>query len=323
MVESNRVMADILDYFSAEIASQTFRVKISSLTRELGLFSGFSGLEPPKINAYLLRLNADLAQTATRQEQQRLSALSSAFSQLKDSARTHAKRDLVSGALSGFYSLSSISAQGNTGSFSHKELRSLAFLGLAAAYHELDDADELVAEKLALAIYEHPPTAAQFVDRSYAKPFGHIFATAGEDSQFILNGGIAKDVHNGLMWLRFALGQEWYHEQVQGRLERFEWKEAFAAAQAFNRQGGYEGYTDWRLPLVEELKTLIDFEAGDTRKGLHFINNRVFPGHYDLMWSASAGSYNNNVAWIVDFTSGSAFYGNINYGYGVRLVRKA
>ncbi|MDD5272614.1 MAG: DUF1566 domain-containing protein [Methylovulum sp.] len=318
MVESNRVMADILDYFSAEIAARTFRYKIQSVSQALGVAPSSA---QPKINAYLLRLNADLAQTATRQEQQRLSMLSSAFNQLKDSSRTHAKRDLVSGALSGFYSLSTIPEQGNAGSFSHKELRSLAFLGLAVAYYELGDADGLVAEKLAFAIYEHPTTALQFLDRSHFEHFQRIFGQARDDTRFIVNEGIATDTQHGVMWLRFALGQAWYHDGVHGKLARFDWKEAFAATELFNKQGGYEGYTDWRLPRIEELKALIDLDAGDSKKSIHFINNQVFPKNYDLMWSSSPSSYNDNVAWIVDFTSGSAFYGNINYGYGVRLVR--
>lgn len=318
MVKSNRDMMDILDYFDAEIASRNFRHKLKSVSSHLGIWPTEY---PPKINAYLSRLNTDLAQSSTRLEEQRLSMLSSAFNQLKDSSRTQAKRDLVSGALSGFYILSSIPEQGNTGSFTHKELRSLAFLGMAAAYHELDDADGLIAEKLAHAIYEDPQTAAYFLDHSHTEHLQQILAQSAKNQRFAVNGGVATDTKNGLMWLRFVLGQEWYHEQIHGMLERFDWKEALGATRAFNQQGGFDGFTDWRLPTIEELKTLIDPEAGDTKKSVHFIDNQVFPKNYDLIWSSSPGSYNDNVAWIVDFTSGGAFYGNINYGYGVRLVR--
>lgn len=310
----------IRNYFGTEIADRVFRHKIKSLSQELGIVLAE---KPPRINDYLIRFHADLAKTATRQEEQRLSQLTSAFSQLKDSSRTQAKRDLVSGALSGFYALSTIPAQGSTGSFSHKELRSLAFLGLAAAYHELDDIDELIAEKLTFAICEDPKTAAQFLDQSYFDHFRQVLGFFVDELQFIVDGGIATDTQTGLMWLRFALGQEWHHDHIEGRLARYDWKEAFTATTLFNQRGGYNHHTDWRLPTIDELKTLINKNAGDSKIGRHFIDNQIFPKNYDLIWSSSPSSYNNNVAWMVDFTSGSAFYGNINYGYGVRLVRKA
>ncbi|PPD38559.1 MAG: DUF1566 domain-containing protein [Methylobacter sp.] len=320
MVESNKVIIDIQHYFDTEITARVFRLKIKHLCQELGILLTE---KPPRINAYLAKLQNDLKHTATRQEQQRLSSLISAFSQLKDSSRTQAKRDLVTAALSAFYTLSTIPELGRSGSFSHKQIRSLAFLGLAAAYHELEDSDELIAEKLTMAIYEDSKTAAQFLDRSYFDYFKEVLGLFADDLQFTVNGGLATDTLHGLTWLRFALGQEWYHELSQGRLARYTWKEAFSETEIFNEQGGYDGYTDWRLPSIEELKTLIDLKEGDAKKSIHFINNRVFPRNYDLFWSSSSSSYNDNVAWIVDFNNGSAFYGNINYGYGVRLVRSS
>ena len=86
------------------------------------------------------------------------------------------------------------------------------------------------------------------------------------EQQFTVNGGIATDPKNGLTWLRFALGQEWYDDLNQGRLARYTWREAFTETETFNRQGGYDGHTDWRLPTIEELKTLIDLKEGDARR---------------------------------------------------------
>jgi len=97
--------------------------------------------------------------------------------------------------------------------------------------------------------------------------------------------------------------------------------EALQEAVIFNQQGGDDGYADWRLPRVDELKLLIDLKDGHVRNSAHYINSRVFPRNYDVFWTSTSSSYNDKVAWMVDFTSGSAFYGNINYGYGVRLVR--
>lgn len=311
-------MTDIYSYFTSEINAKVFRLKVKSLCKELGILIHE---KPPIINSYLLKLNNDLMQTVTRQEQQILSMLHMALIQLRDSSRTLAKRDLVTGALSGFYTLTSISEKGSSGSFTHKQLRALAYLGLAAAYHELEDADELIAEKLVLAINEDSKIAAEFLDPSHLDYLRRVLGLFVDNEAFVVNGGTATDAENGLVWLRFALGQAWYLDLNQGRIARYTWKEAFEETDIFNQQGGYDGYNDWRIPSVEELKLLIDLKAGDVRNSAHFINSRVFPRNYDVFWTSTSSSYNDKVAWMVDFTTGSAFYGNINYGYGVRLVR--
>jgi hypothetical protein len=319
MMESNNVINEIMQCFAQDRANHSFRPKIKKICQELGCYASE---KPPKIDAFLARLGDALLQASTRQERQLLSMLSGAFSQLKDASRTNAKRELLSGSLSAFYTLSTLPEYATTEFFSHKELRCLAYLGLVAIYYELEDADDLIAEKLALAINEHPSTVAQFIDESQAKQLNGFLSPVIKEMRFAVQGGTVFDKENGLIWLRFALGQQ-FQDQNQGRLIRYTWKESFTATENFNLQGGFDKYTDWRLPTIDELKTLIDPKEGNEQKAVHFINNKAFPNNYDLFWSSSPSTYNQNVAWIVDFTTGSAFYGNINYGYGVRLVRTA
>ncbi|MDP3007730.1 MAG: DUF1566 domain-containing protein [Methylococcales bacterium] len=80
--------------------------------------------------------------------------------------------------------------------------------------------------------------------------------------RFTVQNGIAKDTANGLIWLRFAHGQTWKNNIAVCDVKAVVWKDAFEVAKRFNQQGGYGGYTDWRLPTIDELKTLIDKVKG-------------------------------------------------------------
>lgn len=92
------------------------------------------------------------------------------------------------------------------------------------------------------------------------------------------------------------------------------------------------GYTDWRLPSVEELLTLVDYGMGipnsrdsegisSSTKGR--INTEWFPNsHYfdDLYW-ASTPRYSNSSAGFVDFYNGLSSGQDRNVAMHVRLVR--
>jgi len=76
----------------------------------------------------------------------------------------------------------------------------------------------------------------------------------GQDSQYVGNqpshrdngDGTVSDLNTGLMWQQTPLD------------DKLEWQEALAAADSFE----LAGYSDWRLPSVKELYSLIDFRGG-------------------------------------------------------------
>jgi len=73
------------------------------------------------------------------------------------------------------------------------------------------------------------------------------------------------------------------------------------------------GFSDWRVPSEEELKTIVDFNR---RKPS--INTAYFPNtQSSFYWSSTTGKWDWNR--VVDFGNGSWFsYGNSLY---VRAVR--
>ena len=109
---------------------------------------------------------------------------------------------------------------------------------------------------------------------------------------------------------------------------------ALDAANAFDRQGGYAGYRDWRVPTIEELRTLVYCSSGqpktwnDTGKPCEgyyespTIYQSAFPNTSGWFWSSSTSDPNDDGVWSVTFGNGYN-YDNYtgSYGGAVRLVR--
>ena len=177
------------------------------------------------------------------------------------------------------------------------------------------------------------------------KPTPIVSETAQKIGKFIVQDGIATDTETGLMWLRFAHGQRWKNGTAVGDAQKFNWHEATAVGDAqkfnwheaieipeeFNKKGGYGGFTDWRVPNIEELKTIVLGETGGFWKGFgkilsgkvgNYIDEAVFLNSpADFFWSSSPSASSIYNAWLVGFSYGySGSYGK-GSGSNVRLVR--
>ena len=78
------------------------------------------------------------------------------------------------------------------------------------------------------------------------------------------------------------------------------------------------GYSDWRLPNVKELESIVDI--GHYAQS---IDLNYFPNTYlDEYWSSTTGADVTSYAWVVDFGGGSISWGNKGSDYHcVRCVR--
>ncbi len=125
------------------------------------------------------------------------------------------------------------------------------------------------------------------------------------------------DLWTGLMWQRCSLGQS--GPDCAGNATGYTWDQALQQAEAINSSGGLAGYTDWRLPNIKELLSLLERACSPS------INLGVFPNTAaDIdYWSSSPKVMANDdtFAWSVYFDRFSFFTGQRSYPAAVRLVR--
>ena len=136
------------------------------------------------------------------------------------------------------------------------------------------------------------------------------------DTQLLDHGdGTISDTKTGLMWKKCAEGLSGENCDT-GSVLTFNWQQALEQPGIVN-SSGFAGYTDWRLPNIKELTSIVEEQCYDPA-----ININRFPGTPSSnFWSASADSYYSGDAWYVKFSFGSSHGFNRNGSRLVRLVR--
>ncbi|KAB2843303.1 MAG: DUF1566 domain-containing protein [Burkholderiales bacterium] len=121
------------------------------------------------------------------------------------------------------------------------------------------------------------------------------------------------DTRTGLMWKRCEEGRS--GSQCMGGVRATHtWAEALARAEA----SSFAGYTDWRLPSIKELVSLVEL-----CRTYPAINDSMFPNtSSSSVWSGSPNALSSLHAWGMDFSVGyDDEFHDRNSLHGVRLVR--
>jgi len=136
------------------------------------------------------------------------------------------------------------------------------------------------------------------------------------DSRYAVaaNGMTVLDQQTGLIWARCPNGMNWDGAACTGKATTYTWQKALTAADTST----LAGYTDWRLPNVRELASLVEPGCVDPA-----LNTRIFPNTPGTdFWSSSPYVGSVYVAWYVYFNDGYVSYGGARgLADAVRLVR--
>ncbi len=126
--------------------------------------------------------------------------------------------------------------------------------------------------------------------------------------------GTATDPTTGLTWMRCSVGQTWTGNTCSSTASTSTW----AQANALTGTVSFAGQSDWRLPSIRELQTIVDRPSDGS-----VIDTVIFPNTtMSDFWTSTSFAGSPGLAWYVHFSYGSAYpSGDKSIANQVRLVR--
>lgn len=142
-------------------------------------------------------------------------------------------------------------------------------------------------------------------------------------TQYLIANGTATDLRTGLMWDQCPWGQSGA-ACVETGSGHFSWTLALTVPAAANA-ASYKGYSDWRLPNIKELRSIVE-----SCRRAPSVNEYVFPNtpgsdyFAGAFWSSSPSATYPDGAWVVNFFYGAAYdFERRTSVFRIRLVRTA
>jgi uncharacterized protein DUF1566 len=156
---------------------------------------------------------------------------------------------------------------------------------------------------------------------------------AGATLSYRDNGdGTITDNNTGLMWEKLSADGSIHDFGIFSGIGALNWADAFAVHIAgLNAGGGFAGYTDWRLPNMKELHSIVNYGTFNPAVSPEF-NTGCVPGCTVLTcsctnaagaWSSTTTPNGSTGAWLVRFDFGGGYAIDKEYVYSmhVRAVR--
>jgi len=136
--------------------------------------------------------------------------------------------------------------------------------------------------------------------------------------------GTVTDNRTGLMWEKLS-----DDGSIHDKDTTYTWTNAFATKVATLNSGSFAGYTDWRLPNVNELQSLANYGAVGPAVNTAFNTGCVAActvttcscTQSSLYWSSTTYQFTPSGAWGVNFFVGFVNADAKTFSYYVRAVR--
>jgi hypothetical protein len=147
----------------------------------------------------------------------------------------------------------------------------------------------------------------------------------GQDAEYVktraytdLGNGIVRDDVTGLEWVQdgnvMATRDPGFDTDGTSGDGQVTWQHAFDYVDLLNSEE-YLGYSDWRLPSIQELASLVDSSRS------YPAIDPIFSAVAAYYWSSTADAFNTSGAGYVDFATGFVISCNKTLGRYVRAVR--